>query len=130
MKRSIGAKVVTKELQYFSDKTAALDMAAAFGYGARGAKGGEGMTWNLDALLDGKNFLARRLAKKRCDYWRVRAKALDVAAQVGEWAAAIAQEDPHRDRDNFVVIEREHMQKALGKLRRSGPGASRPDCPF
>lgn len=123
-------EVPMRELQYFSDKTAMLDMAAAFGYGARGAKGGEGVTWSLDALLDGKNFLARRLAKKKRDYWSVRAEALRIAALVGEWAATFAQRNAKRDRNNFVVIEREHMQKALGNLGRGGPGASRADCPF
>lgn len=118
-----------REIQYFSDKTAMLDMAAAFGQGVRGVEGGDTITWSLDALLDGRNFLAVRLAKKKKDYWTVREEALRVSRLVGEWAASAARADGHVDADNFVVIERKHMQGALAKLG-PGAGASGTDCPF
>lgn len=129
MEPSVGVDTPMREIQYFSDKTAMLDMAAAFGQGVRGAEGGETTTWSLDALLDGRNFLAARLAKKKKDYWTVRPEALRVARLVGEWAAAAARVDGHLDPDNFLVIERKHMQAALGKLG-PGAGASGTDCPF
>jgi len=129
MEPSVGVEIPMREIQYLSNKTAMLDMAAAFGQGVRGVDAGESTTWSLDALLDGRSFLAVRLAKTKKDYWTVRPEALRVARLVGEWAASAAQADGHRDSDNFVVIERKHMQLALGKLG-PGAGASGTDCPF
>lgn len=130
MKQAVKGKAPLKELQYLSDKTAMLDMAAAFGHGAHGVKGGRDITWNLDALLDGKHFVANRLAKKKCCYWNVRDEALRVARVVGRWAARGALEENRRNELGFIVIERSHMQNALGQLGPGGPGASREDCPF
>lgn len=129
MKRSTREAPV-REIQYLSDKAAMLDMAAAFGQGACEIEGGDSLSWSLDALLDGKHFLARRLAKKRRDYWTVRAKALRIARLVGRRAASYALEDAHKDEDDYTVIERLHFQKAIANLRDSGPGASREECPF
>ena len=104
-----------------ADRTAMIDMAAAFGHGARK---GNRLTWSLGAIEEGEAFMAARLAKPKKPYWEVRGEALRLAYIVGRWAATYAEAG------GYAEIQREHVVAALGHLGPPAPHILREPCPF
>ena len=105
-------------------RTAMMDLAAAFGHGARK---GKRVVWTEKAILEGEGWLVDRFDMSTKNYWDVREEAIRVAYVVGMWAATNAQSR------NSDVINDTDVRLALGKL---GPPAVpglkilREDCPF
>ena len=107
-----------------TDRTAMIDMAAAFGHGARK---GKRLVWTVRATQLGENWLADRLENSAKCYWDVRDEALRLAYVVGRWAATFAESKGSSE------ITENHLRDALNKLGPTGPPGSRVlrgDCPF
>lgn len=107
-----------------TQRTAMLELAAAFGHGARK---GKRMLWSVPALQEGEDWLMERFAASTKDYWRVRDEAVRVAYIVGGWAATIAQSQ------GLDTISDVHMKQALARIVPPSPAGRkilREDCPF
>jgi hypothetical protein len=97
-------------------KKAMLEMATAFGQGAR-------YPWSTDAVTTGQDFLSKRFDKGKKDYWKdeIRIASHAKAREIGSLASDYAAADPKRP----IVITDVHMALALSKRR-----ILRGDCPF
>lgn len=107
-----------------TQRTAMLELAAAFGHGARK---GKRMLWTVGALQEGEDWLSKRFAASTKDYWSVRDEAVRVAYIVGGWAATIAQSQ------GSDTVSDLHMKQALAKIGPPSPSGRkilREDCPF
>lgn len=107
-----------------TNRTAMIDLAGAFGHGARK---GKRMVWTAEAIQEGENWLVDRFDKSTKNYWDVRDEAIRVAYIVGRWAATRAHSR------NSDVINDTDVRLALSKLGPPGPPGLkilREDCPF
>jgi hypothetical protein len=96
-------------------RRAMLDMACAFGQGAR-------LPWTDKAAAAGEDFTSERLDKGTKNYWDppIRTATLNKARALGRKASDLAEADPAKPK----MITDVHIALVLG------PSIRRGDCPF
>jgi hypothetical protein len=94
---------------------AMMDMAAAFGQGARK---GKRVSWGPQVAELAETWLGNRLDASKVDYWSVRDKALQRAYEVGQFAATLAAS---QGKSTILVS---HLRNAIEHFEPKGY------CPF
>lgn len=94
---------------------AMMDMAAAFGHGARK---GKRLSWGPGVAEFAEGWLGNRLDTGTVDYWSVRDDALQRVYEIGMLTATIAAAE------GKTMIQVSHLKLALAKFKPRGY------CPF
>ena len=94
---------------------AMMDMAAAFGHGARK---GKRLGWGPQVAEFAEDWLGTRLDASTVDYWSVRDEALQRVYEIGSLAATLAASE------GKTAIQINHLKNAIAKFTPKGY------CPF